>query len=125
MGGYLNYIFMKIRTPLVSVLLLLTPSFVFAATLMTPVITFLNAVQTILMNLIPLGIAVALLAFFWGLIRFLRKSDAKADGKNIMLWGIITLFVMVSVWGIITLAQGALGIDANARVTAPHIPGIR
>lgn len=55
----------------------------------------------------------ALLTFFWGLAKFiLNASDAKSheDGRRLMVWGIIALFVMVSIWGIIGLLQDDLGI---------------
>jgi hypothetical protein len=46
----------------------------------------------------------ALLAFFWGLVKFIsRAGDEKshAEGKSLMVWGLIALFVMVSVYGIL------------------------
>jgi hypothetical protein len=38
------------------------------------------------------------------------SEEAQKSGKNIMIWGIITLFIMVSFWGIITLIQSNLSI---------------
>jgi hypothetical protein len=58
--------------------------------------------------LIPVLIAVALFLFLWGLVAFISKSGdeaAIASGKRKMFWGIITLFVMVAVWGIVTIVQ--------------------
>ena len=55
---------------------------------------------------IPIMVGLALLAFFWGLANFiLSAGDEKKlqDGKKLMFWGIIGLFVMVSIWGIINL----------------------
>jgi hypothetical protein len=31
-----------------------------------------------------------------------------------MIWGVIALFVMVSVWGLVTLLQTNLGVTAGA-----------
>jgi hypothetical protein len=53
-------------------------------------------------------VALAFLTFLWGLARFiLSAGDEKAidDGKKIMLWGTIALFVMVSVWGIVEILE--------------------
>lgn len=53
-------------------------------------------------------VALALLFFFWGLANFiLYASDDKKreEGKNIMIWGIVALFVMISVWGIVAVLQ--------------------
>jgi len=57
---------------------------------------------------------IALLAFIWGLVKFISspggsggKDDkgGRADGKKAMGWGIIAMFVMVSLWGIVTLLR--------------------
>lgn len=65
-------------------------------------------------SLIILVAGIALLAFFWGLAKFIFKAGdekAQAEGKNIMKWGLIALFVMVSVWGIIGFFQDELGLN--------------
>jgi hypothetical protein len=60
----------------------------------------------------------ALLAFLWGLARFifLVGGDEKQvdNGKNLMKWGLVALFVMVSVWGIIAWFQKNLGLPHGA-----------
>ncbi|OHA91952.1 MAG: hypothetical protein A2723_00400 [Candidatus Zambryskibacteria bacterium RIFCSPHIGHO2_01_FULL_52_18] len=65
--------------------------------------------------LVPLVASLALLAFFWGLAKFIYNvsGDEKAvgEGKNLMKWGLIALFVMVSVWGILRFAYGELGFS--------------
>jgi len=46
----------------------------------------------------------SLLVFIWGIAKFIWASgDEKKleEGKRLMFWGIIALFVMVSVWSII------------------------
>ncbi|MEX0932473.1 MAG: hypothetical protein WDZ61_01075 [Parcubacteria group bacterium] len=71
----------------------------------------------IIINLInPLLILIAglaLLAFFWGLAKFIFRvgGDEKAvdEGKRLMVWGLIGLFVMVSFLGIISLLYDDLG----------------
>ncbi|MCK5060074.1 MAG: hypothetical protein KAR00_02980 [Candidatus Pacebacteria bacterium] len=59
-------------------------------------------------DLTRIAAAAALLFFFWGLAKFILNADnekARADGKRLMQWGITALFVMVSIWGIITFFQ--------------------
>jgi len=54
--------------------------------------------------LLAVLVALALLTFFWGLTKFISKAgDAKnhAEGRQLMVWGLIALFVMVSIYGII------------------------
>ena len=86
--------------------------------------TLLNSVKDIVNLLIPLLIGVAMVAFFWGLIKYIwggGKDTAK--GKAIMTAGIISLFVMVSIWGIITFVQNSLqvGTVEGGGIPAPQI----
>lgn len=64
--------------------------------------------------IVPVLIAAALAIFFWGLVRMIyRAGDAKGIGvdRQLMTWGLVGLFVMVSVWGIVRVLQEAfLGI---------------
>jgi hypothetical protein len=78
----------------------------------------------ILNMLIPLLIAAALVAFFWGLVRYVwgGGSEGHDQGRNIMIAGIVALFVMVSVWGIVRLAQNTLGISSGGALPAPSVP---
>ncbi len=95
-----------------------------SAQALRPLIDIVNSIGGIINLLIPILIALALVVFFWGLIQYIRKPEIK-EGKNVMIAGLISLFIMVSVWGIILLAQGALGVNASKKTeTAPRVlPG--
>ena len=91
-----------------------------------PIYVLVTAVNRIAAMLIPLLIVAAMVCFFWGLVKYVRGGKKfAAAGKNIMIAGIVSLFVMVSIWGIIKMAQSALGIDKSSPVTVPAIPGTR
>jgi hypothetical protein len=65
--------------------------------------------------------AIALLVFFWGLVKYIRKAgegDVK-EGRDLMVWGTIALFVMVSIWGLVRFIQGELRITDNQDVDIP------
>lgn len=98
-----------------------------AGTALLPVIasaqTLLNTlalVSTFLNSLVYLFITLAIVVFFWGLIGYLFKDGAegKAEGLKIMLMGVVTIFVMVSIWGIIRLLQSTFRVTS----TEPVIP---
>lgn len=64
----------------------------------------------------PIVVALALLFFFWGLANYILSAgdDKKKDeGKRIMIWGVLALFVMVSVWGIINVVRDTFNLDDN------------
>ena len=76
--------------------------------------TFAELVKNIY-NLISNGIAVligiGLVIFLWGMVLYVYRAGslkAQNSGKDIMTWGLLALFVMVSVWGILGLARTAL-----------------
>jgi len=60
----------------------------------------------------PLVTLAAVLAFFWGLAKFIWNSgdEKKRDeGKGVMTWGVIALFILVTIWGIIGFLQRSFG----------------
>lgn len=106
-----------------SALLLAAPA-VASAQSLQPLANLIGAVARLVGALVPILITLALVAFFWGLIQYLWKGGDKksvGNGKRLMIWGLITLFVMVSVWGIVRLGQDALGINPNAGATSPQV----
>lgn len=57
--------------------------------------------------IVPVLAGAALLVFVWGLVKFISNaSDVKAqtEGKQLIIWGLVALFVMVSVEGILSFA---------------------
>lgn len=75
----------------------------------------------ILNRIIPVLIALALVAFFWGLVTYIFKQG-KDNGKKLITAGLLGLFIMVSVWGIIRLAQNTLGTGNNTIPNVPQVP---
>jgi len=76
---------------------------------------------------VPVIAALALLAFFWGLAMYLfnfgeGKEDVQKKGRNLMIYGILAIFVMVSVFGIAQLLQRSFGIQPIQQINAPTIP---
>lgn len=104
--------------------LLILPSLTFAQTLGN-LPSLVGTIKTFLNSLLPLLIAVAVIYFFWGLVMFIRAagSDPKAaeNGKTIMIWGIVALFVMLGIWGIVGWLLDATGFRGG---TVPAIPTI-
>jgi hypothetical protein len=74
---------------------------------------------------LPIVVGIALLGFFWGLAKFIFAAgdEGKRDeGKKVMIWGIVGLFVMVSVWGLVRFIGSALQIQEGANT--PNIPSV-
>ncbi len=87
--------------------------------------TMIEKIGTIIGTLIPIIMAIALLIFFWGLAMYMFKADdstARGEAINIMVMGIIVLFVMVSVWGLVGLLGSTFGVKGGEALRAPGIP---
>jgi|SRR3989344_3539441 len=76
--------------------------------------------------LIPLLMAVALIAFFWGLVLYIwRAGDGKGqeEGKKVMIAGIVGLFLMVGIWGIVNILQGTFGTNETT-IDRAELPSV-
>jgi hypothetical protein len=74
---------------------------------------------------LPIVVALALLAFFYGLAKLIWGGpEAVAEGKTLMIWGVVALFVMVSVWGLVRFVGDAFGIEQGGSIEVPTVPGI-
>ncbi len=101
--------------------LVLFPTAAFAA---SPLENTIATIGGIVDLLIPLLLSVAVLLFFWGLVKYIANASdeaAKEQGKTLMIWGMIAIFVMVAFWGIIGYVQTSLGLTGTAvgQGTAP------
>lgn len=69
-----------------------------------------NLLVTIIDTGTGLLILGAIVVYFWGISTNLLKMKDEGSKlfKNYFIWGIIVIFVMVSIWGIIRLIQGTI-----------------
>lgn len=91
-----------------------------------PLLALLALTQTIVSRLGILAVGVAILAFFWYLIKFITQGGESSDAKSASLKGmgysILAIFVMVSIWGIVGALGGMLGVGQGGSVPIPGIP---
>ena len=88
-----------------------------------------DAIDTIggfISSLLPILIGIALLAFIWGLVKYVaaKDSDSQKEARGVMLYGVLALFVIVAVWGLVELVADTFGISTGGTAPVPGIPGI-
>lgn len=82
-----------------------------------------TVIGTIVNTAVPIAFAAALLFFFWGLAVFILSAgdeEKKKQGKSIMIWGVVALFVMAAIGGIIGVLRSTLGVGTEG-VSGPVI----
>ena len=81
--------------------------------------TFASAIQTLigLINMLVSVLAAgALVVFFIGLVRYIKDSadsHGHAEGRERIIWSLIALFILFSIWGILALMSVAFFGSSN------------
>ncbi len=73
-------------------------------------------VAIIIDPLILLIFSVGFVVFLWGLVEFMRNVESESSretGKQHMLWGLVGMFIMIAVQGIIAIALDTFDINPN------------
>ena len=74
-------------------------------------------------SLWPLLITIAVIVFIVGVIKYIANADdagKREEGRNFIIYGLIGLFVLVSVWGLVGVIQGTFGLEST-----PIIPQLQ
>ena len=88
--------------------------------------TLLHSIGTLINIALPIVVAIGLLGFFWGLAMFIfGAEEKKSEGRHLMIWGLVALFVMVSVWGLVRFIGNALGVGQGDTVIVPTVPNVQ
>ncbi|MEK7607362.1 MAG: hypothetical protein AAB484_00315 [Patescibacteria group bacterium] len=86
-------------------------------------------VKRILDAALPLIIAIAVVWFIWGIFMYVVAIDdeKKKAAKDKIIYGIVGLFIMISVWGLVNILVRTFGLSNTGPGTIvsplPTIPG--
>src|SRR3972149_5786424 len=86
-----------------------------ATTVPSSVLTFIGKISTEILNpVIAVMFSLALAYFIYGVAFYIwnpSNEEARQKGRKGMLWGLIGMFVMVSVFGIMRFLISSIGAD--------------
>ena len=86
--------------------------------------TAIDNIGKLVNALVPIAIGFAVLFFFWGLAKYILNAgdeEKKKEGRSIMIWGVIALFIMVSIWGIVSVLADTFGVDSKKNLDVKNI----
>ena len=78
-------------------------------------------ISSILNPVMLLLVAGAIVYFMWGALTYVQRGEDEGDrakGVNMMWYGIVAIFVMISVWGLVNILINTFDLNT----TAPAIP---
>lgn len=82
-----------------------------------------SIVMDILSRVVIMLIAFAVIFFLYGILKYITAGDdeeKRTKMKNVMIYGIIGLFVMVSFWGIVNILINTFELDTSPYVEVPY-----
>ncbi len=91
-------------------------SVAYAETKVSPIVTFVGKINRLILNpLITLMFAAALVYFLYGVLKYFLSGGEvdRKNGQDAIMWGLIGMFIMFSVMGIIKLIQSTLGVTGQ------------
>jgi hypothetical protein len=78
---------------------------------------FLNRISAAILDpLIFLLFAVATIVFAWGMVKFIVGAGDptnREEGKKAILWGVVGMFIMMGVYGIIRVVLNTFSVPSN------------
>lgn len=108
----------SIKKALPYLLSLATPLFAFAQ----QAFSIVSRTQQLINQIIPILLIIGTIVFLWGVIMFLTAGadeEKRAGARSLMIYGLIGLFVMVAVWGIVNVLVGFFGVGGTGVPTSP------
>ena len=92
-----------------------------------PLAKLISLAQNVLATLVPIAIGFGLVSFLFFLALFIWKgADSPTEqtkAKTGMIWSIVALFVMVSIYGIILVLASILGVSVGGGPQPFKLPG--
>ncbi len=74
------------------------------------------AIDTFISPFTIILITLSILYFLYGLSRYIRTDISEGDkeeAKQVMIWGVVGLFAIVAMWGLVTIVQKTFSLDSN------------
>ena len=86
----------------------------------------LRTIRDILNSAIPFIVGLAIFVIIWGIFNYIAhgaEEEKRAEGKKFILFGIIGVFIMLSVWGLVNILLSTFTLENTIDAGAiPRVP---
>lgn len=96
----------------------------------TPIITiggFIGQMTVVLNTIAPFIIGLAVLVILWGIFGYIGhagEEEKRAEARQFVVWGIIGVFFMLSIWGFVNVLDRSFKLKKEPPAEFPHLPPI-
>lgn len=90
----------------------------------TTIPTIVQGFTEAIVPLVAVALGIAVLVFVWGLALYILRAgddEQMEEGRQRMLWGVVALFMIVSVWGIVVILENIVGVGPTNTCPPPQI----
>ena len=79
--------------------------------------------RSILNTIVPLLVTLGVVYFVWGVVQYIMTGDEakKKEGRTKMIYGIIGLVVIITMWGLVFMVKNTFGIENVGNVQLPTL----
>lgn len=93
------------------------------------IFTVLTRIRGVLDALVPFIIALAVFVIFWGIFQYVvhaAEEEKRAEAKRFIIYGVIGVFFMISIWGFVIILVNASGVRRDVQTKdIPLVPEIK
>ena len=86
---------------------------------------FLDQVRGVIDAIVPFIIGLAVFVVIWGILRYVTHAadeEKRAEARQYIIYGIIGVFFMLSIWGFVNILYNTFDLDRN--ISPGQIPEV-
>ncbi|MSU55253.1 MAG: hypothetical protein EXS46_01785 [Candidatus Taylorbacteria bacterium] len=87
---------------------------------------FIVQINRILNYIIPFLVGLAVFLIIYGILGYISKAadeEKRKEAKDFIMWGVLGVFAMISVWGFISIVVNSFNLDNSTSIVSNRYPG--
>lgn len=87
----------------------------------------LNRINLVLNTIVPFLVGIAVFIVIWGVFKYIASAaeeEKRVEARAFIVWGIVGIFAMVSVWGFVNIMVNSFDLSTRAPSAQPNLPPI-
>jgi hypothetical protein len=87
----------------------------------------IKALGSVVNGLTFIAMSAVLLLFFWGVAKYITAGadeEKRAAARSLMIYGVIGVFVVFSIWGLVALLGSIFGVGSGGSAPSVGVPKI-